>query len=144
MNQARGPVVIDTGVFSARLGRREGFLDSAYRPVLEGRPAIVSFATVAELLYGAKVARWGSRRLSRLEHELGRAKTVWAGPELVEQCATLRAWCANKGHGLHQKDHDADRWVAATAMRLGVPLVAHDAIFKNIAGLELITTLAND
>jgi hypothetical protein len=34
------------------------------------------------------------------------------------------------GHGLAQKDHEADRWIAATAIWLKVPLVAHDAIFK--------------
>lgn len=39
----RGPVVIDTGVFSARLVAREKPLAEAYRPLLEGRPHILSF-----------------------------------------------------------------------------------------------------
>ena len=33
--------------------------------------------------------------------------------------------------------HDADRWIAATALRLGVPLVSNDQIFKNVPGLVL-------
>jgi predicted nucleic acid-binding protein len=90
---------------------------------------------------GARVAGWGTKRLQRLEHELARAEVVWAGSELAEKYAELRAWCSRAGHGLHQKDHEADRWVAATAMRLGVPLVAHDAIFANVKDLELITNL---
>ncbi len=45
------------------------------------------------------------------------------------------------GHGLGQKIHEADRWIAATAMLLNVPLVAHDAVFRDVHGLELITTL---
>jgi predicted nucleic acid-binding protein len=45
------------------------------------------------------------------------------------------------GHGLAQKDHEADRWIAATTIWLKVPLVAHDAIFKNVDGLELLTRL---
>ena len=46
------------------------------------------------------------------------------------------------GHGLSQKSHEADRWIAATAMVLKVPLVAHDAVFRGVDGLELLTTLA--
>jgi hypothetical protein len=53
----------------------------------------------------------------------------------------LRCWCVRAGHALGQKDHEADRWVAATAMWLGVPVVAHDAIFANVEGLNLLTKL---
>jgi predicted nucleic acid-binding protein len=137
----RGPVVIDTGVFAARLGRRDGRLRTEYAPLLEGRPAIISFVTVAEVRYGAKFAGWGSKRLRRLEHELSRAEIVWPGPALVDVYATLRTWCVKYGHGLGQKDHEADRWIAATAIRLGVPLVTHDAIFANVDGLKLVTRL---
>ena len=137
----RGPVVIDTGVFSARLGRHESHLTSTYRSVLEGRPAIISFVTVAELRFGADLAGWGVGRLRRLDHELTRAKIVWPGPALVDSYTRLRTWCVRHGHGLGQKNHEADRWVAATAVRLGVPLVAHDAIFSDVDGLELISRL---
>jgi predicted nucleic acid-binding protein len=34
--------------------------------------------------------------------------------------------------------HDGDRSIAATAVRLGVPLVSHDGIFADVPGLELI------
>jgi predicted nucleic acid-binding protein len=87
----RGPVVIDTGVFAARLGRRDGHLRTEYAPLLEGRPAIISFVTVAEVRYGAKFAGWGSKRLRRLDHELARAEIVWPGPALIDIYATLRA-----------------------------------------------------
>jgi len=43
--------------------------------------------------------------------------------------------------GLGQKEHEADRWVAATAIWLDVALVAHDAIFANVEGLNLLTKL---
>jgi predicted nucleic acid-binding protein len=43
---------------------------------------------------------------------------------------------------LGHKDHEADRWVAATAIRLGVPLVAHDAIFSGTKDLRLISKLS--
>jgi hypothetical protein len=86
-----------------------------YAPLLEGRPAIISFVTVAELRYGAKLAGWGTKRLRRLDHELARAEIVWPGPTLVDIYATLRASCVKNGPGLGQKDHKADRWIAAAA-----------------------------
>jgi tRNA(fMet)-specific endonuclease VapC len=138
---SRGPVVIDTGVFGTRLTPSGGLLASRYRPVLEGRPAIISFVTVAELEYGARLAGWGPDRLRRLELEIARAEIVWPGPNLTQTYASLRAWCVRTGHGLGQKEHEADRWVAATAVWLQIPLVAHDAIFTNVKELELLTRL---
>jgi hypothetical protein len=87
-----------------------------------------------------KLVGWGQTRLQQLEHELDQADTVWPGPSLAEAYATLRAWCVKAGHGLGQKAHEADRWVAATAIWLNVPLVAHDAIFANVKDLRLLTS----
>jgi predicted nucleic acid-binding protein len=138
---SRGPVVVDTGVFGARLTPRGKPLASGYRPLLAGRPALICFVSVAELCFGAQLAGWGTPRRTRLEHELASVQVVWPGPELADTYATLRAWCVQTGHGLGQKEHEADRWVAATAIRLDIPLVAHDAIFSNVKGLDLLTRL---
>jgi predicted nucleic acid-binding protein len=97
--------------------------------------------TVAELRFGARLAAWGAERLQSLERQLARAEIVWPGPGLTDTYAALRAWCVRNGHGLGQKDHEADRWVAATAIRLRIPLVAHDAIFANVKDLRLLTEL---
>jgi predicted nucleic acid-binding protein len=140
---SRGPVVIDTGVFAARLTPSGSLLAAQYRPVLEGRPAVISFVTVAELGYGARLAGWGPGRLRRLEYEIARTEIVWPGPNLVDAYASLRTWCVRTGHGLGQKEHEADRWVAATAIWLQVPLVAHDGIFASVKDLELLTKLAD-
>ena len=140
---SRGPVVIDTGVFAARLTPSGSLLAAQYRPVLEGRPAVISFVTVAELGYGARLAGWGPGRLRRLEYEIARTEIVWPGPNLVDAYASLRTWCVRTGHGLGQKEHEADRRVAATAIWLQVPLVAHDGIFASVKHLELLTKLAD-
>jgi predicted nucleic acid-binding protein len=116
-------------------------LAARYRPILEGRPAVVAFVTVAELEYGARLAGWGPGRLRRLKYEIARAEIVWPGPNLIDTYASLRAACVRTGHGLGQKEHEADRWVAATAIWLQVPLVAHDRIFANVKDLELLTKL---
>ena len=66
---------------------------------------------------------------------------IWPGPDLLAAYVDLRVWCMQHGHGLGQKSHEADRWIAATAMLFEVPLVTHDAVFRDVDGLELITTL---
>jgi len=137
----RGPVVIDTGVFGAQLTRRTWPLGELYRPLVEGRAAVISFITVAELRFGARLATWGPQRLRRLEREVRRAETIWPGPDLIDTYTAVRAWCVKTGHGLGQKEHEADRWVTATAIWLGVPLIAHDAIFANVKDLDLLTKL---
>jgi predicted nucleic acid-binding protein len=78
----------------------------------------------------------GPRRLQKLEVELKGAETIWPGPDLTETYAAQRAWCVKTGHGLCQREHEADRWVAATAIWLRIPLVAHDAIFVNVKDLR--------
>src|SRR4029077_8491951 len=138
---SRGPAVIHTGVFGTRLTPSGRLLASRYRPVLEGRPAIISFITVAELEYGARLAGRVPARLRRLEREIARAEIVWPGPNLTQAYASLRTWCVRTGHGLGQKEHEADRWAAATAVWLQIPLVAHDAIFTNVKDLDLLTRL---
>ena len=62
---------------------------------------------------------------------------VYPGPELVLVYARLRVDCERIGHGLSQREHDADRWIAATALRLGVPLVSNDPIFRHVPGLAV-------
>jgi tRNA(fMet)-specific endonuclease VapC len=131
---SRGAIVIDTAdVFSAdrvptsRLAER-------YAPIITGRPAFISFQTAAELRYGAIRRGWGEARMLKLDSKIRRAEVVHTGPELVAICAQLRADCAAIGHALAQREHNADRWIAATAIRLGIPLVSNDTIFKAVPG----------
>jgi len=135
---ARGPIVIDTDVFGADLVRRSA-LAELYDPIIIGRKAFISFQTAAELRYGAFRRNWGPRRMQELEVRIARAETVHTGPELIETYARLRTDCERIGHALAQREHNADRWVAATALRLGIPLVAHDRIYENVPGLILET-----
>ena len=75
----------------------------------------------------------------RLEAKLQRVEVVHSGPELVAVYAQLRADCEAAGHALAPKAHTADRWIAATAIRLGTPLVSHDRILAGAPGLQLET-----
>jgi predicted nucleic acid-binding protein len=136
--RSRGPIVIDTDVFSADRvpGSR---LVERYAPLITGRLAFISFQTAAELPYGGIRRGWGQPRMLRMEAKIERVEVVHSGPELVAVYAQLRADCLAAGHALGQKEHTADRWIAATAIRLGIPLVSNDGIFRGAPGVELET-----
>ena len=135
MTARRGPIVIDTDVFSADLS--DTALIAVYEPIIVGRPAFLSFQTVAELRFGALRRSWGTARMRKLDAKIATAEVVHSGDELIAVYAQLRANCVRLGHALGQRDHDADRWIAATALRLGVPLVSNDRIFEGTPGLQL-------
>lgn len=62
---------------------------------------------------------------------------MYPGRELVVVHAQLRSDCERIGHALSQRDHAADRWIAATALRLGIPLVSNDRIFEDAPRLSI-------
>lgn len=128
-------------MFGAELTRRGAAVADVYREHVEGRDLFISFVTVAELRYGARLAGWGEQRLRRLEARIAAAEVVWAGDGLADAYVSLRSECTLAGHPLGQKHHEADRWVAATAWWLDVPLVAHDAVFRDALGITVITEL---
>lgn len=131
----RGPIVIDTDVYGAELTGSE--LAVRFQPLIVGRPAFISFQTEAEIRFGALLRGWGPARMLKLEARIAAAEIVHSGPELVETYARLRVDCWRAGHALAQKQHDADRWIAATAIRLGLPLVSNDGIYEGVPGLRL-------
>ncbi|MGK2928272.1 MAG: PIN domain-containing protein [Acidimicrobiales bacterium] len=133
--------MVDTGVFGADLVPGSELSD-LYGPVLRGRPAFISFQTVSELRYGARRRGWGELRMRQLEARISQAEIVYPGPELIDSHVLLRVACAQAGHALADRVHDADRWIAATAIRLAVPLVSHDGVFQNAPGLDLESRLS--
>lgn len=129
-------VVVDTDVYSARL-IPNSTLARRYEPLLLGRIEFVSFQTAAEVRYGALLRGWGVARRRRMEAEIARIEVVHSGPELIRTYADLRVACQRAGHALSQREHDADRWIAATAIRLDIPLVSNDRVFEKTPGLRL-------
>jgi predicted nucleic acid-binding protein len=135
-------VVVDTSVISTELDDRLRGRRQDYDPHLRGRSLLLSFQTVTELHYGALRAGWGELRTRRLQRLLTEeTRPVESDPKMAAIAARLRVDCERIGHALAAKEHEGDRWVAATAIRLGVPLVAHDGIFFDAPGLQLITEL---
>lgn len=131
-----GRVVLDTDVFSYLYERRpEG---ERFRPLVGAEPAI-AFATAAELLFGAAKAAWGPDRLLRLESALAGVTILHPDEGLVRVCALVRAAAFRRGHPLGHQVNGNDLWIAACAVRYGLPLVTGN--MRHFAGLPKLTVL---
>lgn len=134
-------VVVDTMVISWLFDGRPNPLADRYRELIGPNPVLLAFQTVMELRYGVLRAEWGELRRRRLERRIADLTVVQPEDRMITVCAELRLRCQLIGHALGGKLHDGDRWIAATAIRLGVPLVSHDGLFKGAPGLELISAV---
>ena len=110
-------VVVDTMVVSALVNER---------------------LTVTEMRYGAMKANWGELRRHELERTLAKLVAVQPDDGLMTTCAELRDRCERNGVALGEKIHEVDRWIAATALHLGIDLVSDDRAFENIDGLRVL------
>lgn len=131
-------VVADTDALSWALDPRPLAPARAARALIAGRTRVVSFVTVTELRYGALLAGWGELRMRRLARSLADLDVVQTEQRLIETCADLRTWASRAGHPLGQKIHEADRWIAATAVVLDLELVAGDRIYDRVPGLTVL------
>ena len=113
--KARGRVVLDTNAVSLLL--QGGKECSRLVERIRGRPGVVSFQTVEELWFGAYKAKWGTKRISKLNRHLERYEVIWPNHEIVEVCARLRAEQSAVGRRLSVDD----AWIAATALHLKYP-----------------------
>lgn len=136
-------VLIDTDIFSAlainsAAGERRSFPISAWRDALGGRSIVISFQTRAEVIFGLYASTWSDRRIAEALAALDATPTVGVDSEVIEAFARLSADCRRAGHGLQQKVHVADRWIAACAIAKGLPLLARDGIYRGTPGITLL------
>ncbi len=132
-------VVVDTMVISWLFDQRPNPVADRYRALIGTRPVLLAFQTVMELRYGALHAGWGELRRRRLERRIAELTVAQPDDEMIRVCAELRHRCREIGHLLGNKVHDGDRWIAAAAIRLELPLASHDGGFAGAPRLELIT-----
>jgi predicted nucleic acid-binding protein len=132
-------VVVDTDVFSrVVLAARPSSGYEGFVPLLQGVRIVLSAQTVGELLIWARSSSWGPQRVQRLDELIARCAVVPIDRALTEVWADLSVACRQQGHGLQDKQHVADRWIAATAIHLGIPLVSNDGIFIDAPLVDLL------
>lgn len=126
--------IVDTNVISYAL--RHDTRAAVYAHHLRNESLAISFATLAELLFGARKRKWGARRLHDLD--------VMLRPYLVlyPDEATCRVWaeaiwqCERVGRPISEND----AWIAACALRFGAPLVTHNRKdFEAVPDLQIIS-----
>lgn len=125
---ARG--LADTSLFVARESGRT--FDVSELP----EELAVSAITIGELQAGVLVAadtETRARRLGTLTYALG-LDPIHVDESVAGAWATLRVLL--RDHGLRMPVNDS--WIAATAMRLEVPVVTQDDDYPVLAGLEVI------
>ncbi len=127
-------VVVDTDVLSFQF-KRDTRAD-LYDAHLAHKILTVSFMTVAELDLWALLHRWGEARKKGMQ-ELLRAYLIHPfDRELCLKWAEVTSSVRRKGHDIQV----GDAWIAATALRHGIPLVTHNRRdFANVEGLTVIS-----
>jgi tRNA(fMet)-specific endonuclease VapC len=130
-------IMIDTNIVSYLM--RGGAQAQAYATHLKGKILAISFVTVGELYYGAEKARWGEQRRMKLETTLRNFLVIPYDHEIARTYAHVLVTSERMGRSISSND----AWIAACAIRHGVPLVTHNAKhFEFISQLELITETA--
>lgn len=133
-------VVLDTDVWSNLFARkaRSDPLVLQWRAALEGKSVVIATQTRAEVLFGLAYKNLGPQRAGAIRRQLDTTPTVPVTEEVIQAYAELTANCMRAATGLHHKVHTGDRWVAATAIAIGAPLLAHDRIYQDAPGVQLL------
>lgn len=105
---------------------------------LQGRIVVVATQTRAELKAWPLLKGWGATQRARMNQILSSTSTVPVTEDVVDAFVALTVRCQHAGHALAQKEHVADRWVAASAIALARPLLALDRIYEGTPDLELL------
>lgn len=127
-------IILDTNIVSYLM--KGGPLAKAYAPHVDGRLPAISFITVGELYFGAENRSWGEKRRAKLESTLRNFVVIPYDHEIARCYGRLVF--ERKKSGMPIAPNDA--WIAACAVRHGVPLVTHNAKdFIGISSLTIVT-----
>ncbi len=131
-------ILLDTNVFSFLL-RQADTRASLYRPHIQDRIAAISYVTIGELYFWAEGRKWGVERLRLLEEKIRDTTVIRYDLEVCRTYARLKQGLKTPS-GSHRVIGDNDLWIAACAVRHGIPLITHNhRHFEGIPGLTVIS-----
>jgi predicted nucleic acid-binding protein len=121
-------VIIDTNV-AIYLAKGSQKWAPVFRPLLEGKEIAIAFATAAELLLTSRRSADPARNISYWQEQFKLLQILT--PDL-ETCVVWASVTARlKNSGLTRQDNDL--WVAACAVRHGLPLITNNK--KDFTGI---------
>jgi tRNA(fMet)-specific endonuclease VapC len=127
-------VLLDTDVFSF-LYKRDTRADR-YTAVLQGQSPCLSFMSVAEIKRWAIQRRWSAQRRESLNSALRQYVVLPFDAALTDAWAEIASHRASLGKPIAC----GDCWIAATAVRHGIPLVTHNVShYAEIPRLNVVT-----
>jgi tRNA(fMet)-specific endonuclease VapC len=99
---------------------------------------VISYVTIGELYYWAERKKWRAERLRHMEQTIRATTVVRYDLEVCSTYARLKSALRNPS-GSHRVIGDNDLWIAACAVRHGLPLITHNRRhFEDIPGLSII------
>ena len=113
-------VLLDTDVASYLFKDSQHALP--FRSLLVGKRPVLSFVSVAELFKWTVKRRWGPRKIQELESSLRRYVVVPYDRDIAWGWARLVVACEDAGRPIAP----TDAWVAAVAIRHGIPLMTNN------------------
>ncbi|MGH7215352.1 MAG: type II toxin-antitoxin system VapC family toxin [Tepidisphaeraceae bacterium] len=123
--------VIDTDVFSFIF--KKDSRASLYTPHLRGQRRALCFMTVAEAYRWSIRRSWSSGRTQELLDQISQYTVLPEDDEMAWHWARVTSI---KGRPIEP----SDAWIAAAALRHGLPLVTHNRRhFEHISGLTVIS-----
>ena len=124
-------LLVDTNVVSYR--HKRDSRAALYELLLAGHTLYIAFSSIAELYEWAMRRRWGQRRVDDLRDTLADHVVIPFDDELAWRWAEVRTITG-------RPIETGDAWIAAAALRHGLPLVTHNPRhFEHIPGLQIIT-----
>ncbi len=127
-------LMVDTNVISFEL--RHDTRATLYTQHLRSQALMISFATLAELRFGARRRNWGVQRLHRLDLILRPYLVIYPDDAICQLWADVLI----ERERIDRPISENDAWIAACALRYGVALVTHNPKdFEGISGLQIIS-----
>jgi predicted nucleic acid-binding protein len=124
-------VLLDTDVFSFIF--KNDTRAQLYKPHLDNKRVAICFVTVAELYRWAIQRNWSARRVAELRTRLRQYLVIPFDDAMAWEWATVSSI---KGHPIAS----SDAWIAAAALRHGIPLVTHNRKhYLNVPSLTVIS-----
>lgn len=134
-------IVADTRIISELIIRDPLKPPSAWLqtviPHITGKSIYVSHITVAELLAAAKNATPVAGHVAAVRGQIALLQVQWPTMEVIERYSDLKATLP-PGHRLAAKTAEADRWIAATALTLNLPVISNDNAYDDVMGLSFV------